>query len=123
MYETREDAMSLARQQQRHETLIAELHRKRAWSLHQHHSEIIDLQHDIKELVSILRFADGDLYAIAKRCVAREGRRFHKERDGSAQRRNSPWDGIDRFRAQVRPLLRAPTVRTTTTTIRYKAKY
>ena len=89
MYETREDAMSLARQQERHEILTAELHRKRAWSLDQHHSEIIDLEHDIKELVSILRFADGDLHAIAGRFVAREGSRFAKVRDWSAQRRNS----------------------------------
>ena len=123
MYKARDDVKTLGNQQKRLEDKTAELDQKRAWSYEERHREVLNLYADIQELSVVLIAADHGLYALVKKFVHNNGKRFVAERDWRSERRQSLWDGIERFRHQVKQLPKPPRGRSTTTTTVYKVRY
>ena len=123
MYKARDDVKTLGNQQKRLEDKTAELDQKRAWSYEECHREVLNLYADIQELSVVLIAADHGLYPLGKKFVHNNGKRFVAERDWRSERRQSLWDGIERFRHQVKQLPKPPRGRSTTTTTVYKVRY
>jgi curved DNA-binding protein CbpA len=121
MLDARDDAVGLDNQRIRLKNKIMDLRDDGGWT----HSkpQVLDFYDDLQEMIVVLRAADNTLYSLVKKFASDDGRKFNTDRDWQAARRQTLWDGIERFRNQVKKLPKPPARRSSTTTTYYKVRY
>jgi len=122
IFEARDDALNLKNQREHLKVKAVELHTRGGWSHEPLVVDVLDLHDNLLEMLIVLRAAEEALSALVRKFVRGDGRRFDYEREWHWERRQVLWDGIDRFRSQVKRLHSPPHGRTTTTTKYYKVR-